>query len=173
MASILPHTRFGPNFKHAKVVEIVIGDMESLSTYPHYWNYHLVPQILSGKFYCYFKLTQGCTCTQVECHHSDLGGSTNGVHSLMLLTPPNVLINPVPYTEVPKQPCNPMVASINLVNLVLKWTNQDNSRLQNLGCMERSPSFGRMVYFHLEKLVQKCGYLVLIITRHEELSSLL
>ena len=87
MASILPHTRFGPNFKHAKVVEIVIGDMESLSTYPHYWNYHLVPQILSGKFYCYFKLTQGCTCTQVECHHSDLGGSTNGVNSLIILTP--------------------------------------------------------------------------------------
>ena len=37
MASIFPQTWFGTQFKHAKGLEIVMGDIEHLSSYPHYW----------------------------------------------------------------------------------------------------------------------------------------
>ena len=34
----------------------------------------------------------------------------------MFLTPPSMILHPSPYAEVPKQPWNPMLASVNLVN---------------------------------------------------------
>ena len=37
MASIFPQTWFGPQFKHVKGVDIFMGDIESLSSYPNYW----------------------------------------------------------------------------------------------------------------------------------------
>ena len=37
MSSISPYTRFGPQFKHARGVDIAMGDIKSISTYPHYW----------------------------------------------------------------------------------------------------------------------------------------
>ena len=43
MTSLFPQTWFGPQFKHAKGMEIFMGDIESLSTYPHYWMLCLVP----------------------------------------------------------------------------------------------------------------------------------
>ena len=36
MASLFPQTWFVPQFKHAKGVDGVMGDIESLSSYPHY-----------------------------------------------------------------------------------------------------------------------------------------
>ena len=38
----------------------------------------------------------------------------------MLFTPPNMILHPGPYAEVPKQPCNDMLASVNAVNSTLK-----------------------------------------------------
>ena len=95
--SLSPHPFF-PKFKHSKAVDIAMGDMKSLSTYPHYWNSSLVIHILSWKFYYYFKLAQGWNCHQAEFQHSGLGRSTDGVHSLMLLTPRNILLCPGLYS---------------------------------------------------------------------------
>ena len=49
MASIFPHTPFGTKFKHAQGVYIVMGYIESLSTYTNYWKSYLVPRFLLGK----------------------------------------------------------------------------------------------------------------------------
>ena len=49
MASILPQTWFGTQFKHAKGFDIVMGDIEFLCYYPHYRNSCLVPNLMIGK----------------------------------------------------------------------------------------------------------------------------
>ena len=72
IASILPHTRFVPQFKHYKGVDIAMGDTESLSTYPHYWKYYFVPNLLIGNINRSDQLTQGWTCHQAKFRHSDL-----------------------------------------------------------------------------------------------------
>ena len=36
---------------------------------------------------------------------------------MLLLTPTNMLLHPIPYSEIPKQPWNPMLASVNPVIL--------------------------------------------------------
>ena len=69
MASLSPWTSFGTKFKHAKAVEIGMGDMESLSTYTYYWKSSLVPHILLGHFDFYFKLKKGWTFHQLEYKH--------------------------------------------------------------------------------------------------------
>ena len=38
----------------------------------------------------------------------------------MLLIPTNMLLHPGPYAKVPKQPWDPMSASVNTVNLAVK-----------------------------------------------------
>ena len=58
MDYLFPHNRFGPNFKHAKGVDIVMGDIESLSIHPNYWKSSLVPHSLVGKIYCPFQIAQ-------------------------------------------------------------------------------------------------------------------
>ena len=116
MAYLFPHTSFGTNFKHAKGVEIVMGGIYSLSTYTHYCMSSLAPYLLVGKIDCPVQLAKGWNCQQAEFWHSDLGGSTNWEYSLMLLTPYNILLFPSPYAEVPKQPWNPMLDSVNSVN---------------------------------------------------------
>ena len=45
--------------------------------------------------------------------NSEWGGSTDGKHSLLLLTPPAILIHPSPYVEITKQHWNPMLDSVN------------------------------------------------------------
>ena len=113
MASIFPLTWFGPQLKNTKRMDIVMGDIESLSSYPHYWNFCLVPHLLIGKIDRPAQPSQGWTCHQVVIFHSDLGGSTNGKHSLLLSEPLSILLHPSPYSEIPKQPWNPMLASVN------------------------------------------------------------
>ena len=93
-----------------------MGDTDSLSTYSHYWKLFLVPHILSGNFDCSFKLAQEWTFQQVEFQHSDLGESTDGLHSFILLTSPYIILHPGPYSDGPKQPRNPMLYSVNPVN---------------------------------------------------------
>ena len=66
MDYLLPYTRLGLKFKHAKGVDIVMGDIYLLSTYPRYWKAALVPHILIGKLNSSFKLSQGWTCHQVD-----------------------------------------------------------------------------------------------------------
>ena len=97
MDSIFPQTWFGPQFKHAKGVEIVMGDIESLSSYPHYWKSCLLPHLLIGSFYLPALPAQGWTCHQAVFCRLYLGGSTNAKHSLLLLTPPAMIIHPIPY----------------------------------------------------------------------------
>ena len=120
MDYISPCNPFGYKFKHDKAVDNAMQDTQSLSSYPPYWKSYLVPHILSGKFNCSFNLTQGWNFHQAEFKHSNLGGNTDGVHSLMLLTPPNMMLYPGTYTEVPNQLWNPMLASINPFNLEIK-----------------------------------------------------
>ena len=61
MAPLFPQTRFGPQFKHAKGTEIVMGDIDSLSTYPNYWKSCLVPHLLIETIYPPAQLVQGWT----------------------------------------------------------------------------------------------------------------
>ena len=126
MAYILPHTRFGPKFKHAKGMDHFMGGIESLSTYPHYWKSSLVPHLLLGNINFPVQLSQGWTCHQSEFWHPYLGVITNGEHILMLLTPPNMLLHPSPYTEVTKQPWNPMLTSVNPVSSDVTMTQLTN-----------------------------------------------
>ena len=62
------------------------------------------------------QLAQGWTFHQAEFRNSYLVGITNGELSLMLLTPPYILLHPSPYAELPKQPCDPIFHSVNPVN---------------------------------------------------------
>ena len=103
-------------YKHAKGVDIVTGDIASLSSYPHYWKSCLVPHLLIGKINLPTQLAQGWTFHQAMFFHSDLGVITYEKHSLLLLTTPVMLIHPCPYVEIPKKPWNPMLDSVNPVN---------------------------------------------------------
>ena len=103
MAYIFPHTHFGPQFKHSKGVDIIMGGIDSLSTYPHYWKSSFVPRLLIGKINNPVQLAKGWTCHQTEFRHSDLKGITHGEHILMLLMRPNMIIRPSPYAEIPNQ----------------------------------------------------------------------
>ena len=50
MDSIFRQTWFGPQFKHAKGVDIFMGDIESLSSYANYLKSCLVTHLLIGNF---------------------------------------------------------------------------------------------------------------------------
>ena len=115
MDSLFSQTLFGPQFKHDKGVDIVMGDIESLSTYSHYWKLVLVPHLLIGKTDHPAQPAQGWTCYQLGFSHSELGGSNDKDISLLLSTLPNMILQPIPYAEIPKQPCNPMLDSVNPV----------------------------------------------------------
>ena len=52
----------------------------------------------------------------MEFRNSDLGGSTYGEHSLMLLMYPNMILHPSPYVEIPNKPRKPMLDGTNTVN---------------------------------------------------------
>ena len=81
MASLFPQTWFDPQLKHAKGVNTVMGDIESLDSYPHYWKLCLVVHLLVGNFDRPAQPTQGRTFhTAIFCH-SDLEGSTDGICS--------------------------------------------------------------------------------------------
>ena len=60
--SIFPQTWFGTQLKHAKGVDIVMEDIESLSSYPHYRKSCLVPNLLTGNINRPYQLSQGCNC---------------------------------------------------------------------------------------------------------------
>ena len=92
-----------------------MGDIESLSTYPHYWKSVLVPHLLIWKTNIPAQTAHGWTFHQVEFIHSDLGGSTDGEHNFLLLTPPNMILHPSPYEEIPKKSWNLTLASVNPV----------------------------------------------------------
>ena len=115
MASLFPQTRFGTQFKHDKGLDIVRVDIESLSSYPHYWKSCLVPHLLIGNIHFPAQLAQGWTFHQAVFFHSDLGVSTDGEHSLLLLTTPDMLLQSCPYAKIPKQRWNPILASVNPV----------------------------------------------------------
>ena len=65
MDHLFPHTWFGPQFKHAKGVDIVMGDIEYLSSYPHYLKSCLVPNLLIWNIYRPDQLAQEWTCHQL------------------------------------------------------------------------------------------------------------
>ena len=74
-----------------------------------------MPHLLIGKINRPDQLAQGWTLHQAVFFYSDLRGSTDGEHSLLLLTPPAMILHSCPYTEIPKQPWNPMLSSVNPV----------------------------------------------------------
>ena len=166
MVSLFFQTRFGPQFKFVKGVEIVMGDIESLYTYPHYWKSFLVPHLLIGKIDSTFQIAQGWTCHQSEFCHSELGGSTNGEHSFLLLKPPAMLIHPCPYAEIPKQPWNPILASVNPVTSVvtkIQPAQPKKPEVRVYGSKAEVWPYGLLPAGYMGK---KCGYLVFIIPHH-------
>ena len=139
MNPIFHQNRFVPQFKHTKGMEIVMGYIESLSSYTHYWKSCLVPNLLIGKINRPAQLAQGWTCHQAVFCHSDLGGSTGGNHSLLLLTPPEMLLHPCPYEDIPNQPWNPMLDSVKLVTSAvpkIQPTQPYNPEAQVYGSMD-------------------------------------
>ena len=100
MTSIFPKTRFGYQLKHAKGVDILMGDIESLSTYPHYCKSVLVPNLRIGKINRPDQLAQGGIFHQEGFCHPDLGGITDEEHSLLLLTHPAMLLQPCTYEDI-------------------------------------------------------------------------
>ena len=78
MASIFNQNWFGTKLKHAKGVEIVMVDIESLSSYPHYWKSCLVPHLLMGNFDRPDQPAQVWNYHQAVFFNSDLGGRIYG-----------------------------------------------------------------------------------------------
>ena len=74
-----------------------------------------MPHLLLGNFDRPDQPVQGCTCRQAVFFRSDLWGRTDWKHSLLLLTTPEMLLQPIPYAEIPNQPWNPMLDSVNPV----------------------------------------------------------
>ena len=155
MDSIFPQTWFGTQFKHAKGVEIVMGDIDSLSSYPNDWKSCLVPHLLIGKIDSPAQLAQGWDFHQAVFCHSDLGGRTKGKHSLLLLTPPTMILHPCPYIKIPNQPWNHMLASVNPVNSAVPKSQPDILIIHKLGCMDQCPRCGHMDY-SLQYTREKC-----------------
>ena len=74
-----------------------------------------MPHLLIGKIKLPAQPAQGWTFHQAVFFHSYLGGSNYGNHSFLFLTPPAILLYPSPYSDIPKQPWNPLLASVNPV----------------------------------------------------------
>ena len=119
MAYLFPRTWFGPHFKHAKGVDIVI------------WRY-LFLIFLSTLFEVFFgvsftdrELQPPCpTCTGVDFPSGcilpfRLGRKHRWEAQFIFLTPPEMLLCPSPYSDIPKQLWNPMLAGVNPVNSVV------------------------------------------------------
>ena len=64
MASLFPHTWFGTQFKQDKGVDNVMGDIEYLSSYLHYWKSCLVTHLMIGNMDCPAQPAQGWNCHQ-------------------------------------------------------------------------------------------------------------
>ena len=92
-----------------------MGYIESLSSYPHHWKSCFVTHLLIWRIDCPAKLTQGWSCHHSVFFHSDLVESTNGKHTLLLLTPTLILLHPFPYADISKKPSNTMLDSVNPV----------------------------------------------------------
>ena len=115
MDSLFPQTWFGTHFKHDKGVEIVMGDIESLFSHPHFWKTYLMPHLLIGKIDHPDQPAQGWNFHQLVFCRSYLGGSTDWKQSLLLLMPNGMLLHPFPYAEIPNQYWNSTLASANPV----------------------------------------------------------
>ena len=74
-----------------------------------------MPHLLIGKIDRSVQPAQGWTFCQTVFCHSDLLLITYWKHSLLLLIPPAMLLHLITYSEIPKQPRNPMLASLNPV----------------------------------------------------------
>ena len=95
-----------------------------------------MPHLLIGNINRPSQLAQGCTCHQEVFFPSDLVGSTNGKHVLLLLTPPAMLIRPFPYADIPKQHWNHMLASMKPVTSAvpkIQLAQSDNTEARVYG----------------------------------------
>ena len=134
-----------------------MGDIYYLSSYPHYWKSCLAPHLLIGKIDRPAQLAQGWTCHQDVFYHSYLVVSTNGNHSLLLLTPPAMLLHPFPYAEIPKQPWNPMLDSVNPVTSAVPKSQPvqpDNPEARVYGSKSEVWSYGLFPSGHMGKMVR-------------------
>ena len=157
MDSIFNRTWYVTHFKHAKGVVIIMGDIAPLSYYPHYWMSYFVPHLLIGNIYRPDQLAQVWTCHQAVFFHSDSGGSNNWKRSLFLLTPPEILLHPFPYVEIPNQPWNPILASLNPVTsefTKIQPAQPDNPEAQVYVSMDEVGPCGLFHARHIGKRVR-------------------
>ena len=143
-----------------------MGDIESLSSNPHYWKSCLVIHLLIENFDRPAQPAQRRTFHQAVFFHSDLGGSTDGEHILLLLTHPTMLIHPSPYAEIPKQPWDHMLASVNPLTSVVPKIQLEKLDNPELGCMYQTLRCGHMSYSLKYTWAKGCGSLLFIITHH-------
>ena len=71
--------------------------LKGWTSYPRYWKFCLLPQLLIGKIYRPAELAQECTFHKAVFCHSDLVESTDGEQSFLLLTHPAMIIHSCPY----------------------------------------------------------------------------
>ena len=134
-----------------------MGDIESLSSHPHYWKSCLVPHLLIGKIDCPDQLAQGWSWHQSVFSHSDLGVRTDGKHSLLLLTTTAMLLHPFSYAEIPNKPWNPMLASVNPVNSAVpksQPSQPDNPEAWVYGSKAKMWPYGLFPSGHMGKRVR-------------------
>ena len=119
MLSLFPHCWFvsRPQLSLDYAVDLMVGDIASFSNYAIYWNAHQVPHLLSvgGGL----EPTPALTPPKIwsiyshRFHHSDMGGSIDGIYHLMLFLPPQFSTLPVSSLAIPVQPWIPLHASEN------------------------------------------------------------
>ena len=95
MSTLFPRTRFvpRPQLTASYEVDLVLGDCTGVPNHENYWKARPVPHLLTGG-------TDGSPSTLPSppeswtrhshwFKHSDMGGSTDGTHRLMLFVPPS------------------------------------------------------------------------------------
>ena len=119
--SLFPHCRFvsQPQFSLNYTVDLVVGDIASFSNHATYWNARQVPYLLSVGEGLASTLVPTPPETWSTYSHpfspSDMGGSTCGIHQLMVFIPPPHSTLPASSLALPVQPWIPLHAALNPV----------------------------------------------------------
>ena len=121
-----------------------------------------MPHLLIGNFDRPAQPAQGWTFHQAVFCHSYLGGSTDGKHGLLLLTPPTILLHTSPYAYITKQPWNPILASVNPVTSAvpkIQPAQPDNSEARVYGSKSKVLPYGLFPALNMGKRMRlTCVY---------------
>jgi hypothetical protein len=121
MSDLFPRTRFvpRPQLTASYDVDLVLGDCSGVPNHESYWTARPVPHLLAGSITsCSGSSHSPPASWTRHSHlfkHSDMGGSTDGIHKLMLFVPP---MWSSPSKESPpllKQPWIPLQAALHPV----------------------------------------------------------